>query len=83
MDLILQILTNPDRVTKKPSNILWKPTGNFAIHLMLFADEINLSISWGLGSHNSMRNTEDKVGKKTGYKKEGKEKKEREREISK
>ena len=45
MDLILQILTNPDRVTKKPSNILWKPTGNFAIHLMLFADEINLSIS--------------------------------------
>ena len=43
----------------------------------------NFSISWGLGSHNSMRNTEDKVGKKTGYKKEGQEKKEREREISK
>ena len=40
MDLILQILTNPDRVAKKPSNILWKSNGNFAIHLMLFADEI-------------------------------------------
>lgn len=64
----------PQQSYKKPSNILWKSTGNFAIHLILFADEI-YPFPGGLAGHNSMRNTEDKVGKKTGCKKEGKEKK--------
>lgn len=80
MDLILQMLTNPDRVTENLVTFYGNPLAILLIHLIFFADEI-YPFPGGLASHNSIRNTEDKVGKKkTGCKKEGKE---REREISK
>ena len=40
MDIILQILTNPDRVTKNLVTFYGNPLAIFSIHLMLFADEI-------------------------------------------
>ena len=78
MDLILQILTNPDRVTKNLVTFYGNP-----LAICYSSDALcrrNLSISSGLASHNSMRNTEDRVGKKTGCEKEEKEKKKRGRE---
>ena len=62
--LIKQILTNPGRVTKKKSNILEK-------------SPLPILLSVGKkASQNSIQKKDDKVGKKSGYKRKGKGKEE-------
>ena len=66
--LVLEILLT-ELHTKTKLHFGEKSNVNFAIFLLLFADEICL-FPKSLASHNSMQIKDDKVGNSTGYKKE-------------
>lgn len=79
----LDILTNPDRVTRKDQVAFWgKSTANFAIYLLLFVGEI-CTFPKTLTSHNSLQKQDDEVDNKTAYKNWERKESMRERKIEK
>ena len=60
---ILEILTNPARVTKRTNILGKKPTAIFALHLLLFPDKIS-SFSDKVASHKSIKRKTIKRGTK-------------------